>query len=1357
MSIIFNNGWLLASALLGVALCALLAILIIKKMYKRFAYVMLTLTLCVSIGACVYSGIVLDEKRANDEVIASLSGTSYPTKNEYIAAFGGFMLEGAYEEAESIVTDYSSAYGYDSECSRMTARLAYANEDYFRALAIYQKIEGDALSEEALAAQKIVIYQQLQGTESVQSEVLPMSFTTGTDTADDSNMVLTPDTDISVETASAEELLSGGAMIILTNALSDIPNVEDYREAAVLLAEVEAAWESGMGTTDAEELSDRIEEAPRARQLNKMSVWRVGRLKVRLLSEDFDTVLEEMDEFATCEEYTVVAELYVNDKISGKELKSAFGVKGDATTQKVLEQLKSIEKGGSLGKEELATVKAQIEKLSVSSDGVNYHIESRLLLSAKDISNIRKNSKIYYTLSEFTQKNDQEQQSNIYFSDALVNAANSDDAAYAEAMNGIANIISGTGDRSAIMDIGALSEAAVNNSSLIKGSENIIRSPEKVEEMKSEVQEYAIKASSAITINKINTENFDTVEVTIQLSDEFLSEDELINMIALYDCTLDITEFTVDKIEVDHANVILCCDNSGSMNSAIYDLKAAVRTFLDTVGEKERIGLYTFDDYLLQSLPVGTPMDQIYAGVEQMYARGGTNIGGSIQTILKNEPIDTNANNTLILMTDGQDSTLPGYIDEVRRLVEESGYVIYILGMGSGIDSNSLSRFADEVGGQFVFSPSTEELESLYAFIHGQVQNRYRITFTAKDTLSTSNRILRIELKEQGINATKVYSLNTGSDDPNAGGSTDNNSFTGKLSVSGFETKVVLKSSLGMHIDIKGTGFTPDSTMLVSLIGDRTYELRATYIDETTFRITLPNEIAIGAYDAKLQIGGRMAYLQNELIVSDGSTTTVRFGRYEFEALKVTKSDYRTTLIGNVVMNGWLHFNGSVTLEGDLDSGSVQLVDHYGSYVSYAKAQNATGLAKFYKEKGISQWIPMLGSATIYASNEPLSDYPAQKQTLFGFDLLEFMEIGELEFAIYPDRFELTFDNAAPKLPFQELLLTSPDGSPISFDCKCTGTVSASNIALAGEAAINYLDPQYTLTVMLLRNEAQLRDSLLGIKFDTAKGSFDLQLLVDLPFLPFESGLDLQIGWKDMAWNALSLTYKGEHTAFFGPVPVTFSDFKLGVTGIAEKTKNASKETVSAIALEGGVSIDAYELSAIIPYTEWLFGDISLLSIPDAKLSCGLQRFSIDASASLELLKAIKLGNASLKLGNYKYSNGLLNLSDVDVCGIYGSVTQGPSADFGFIDLSVTGTTEVSINEYFIGVKGVGSVSVGVDLLWGAIDFGTSGRGEALIGMYTDFSGDSSLTIRTSVTGGSGKRSGFIVNINDDFPYIHRG
>ncbi len=1336
IAFVIQNPWVQAALALLPALIVTLIIFFARKMFKKISYILLTLSVLTAFVLCTVSGLmqVLPQITNEDERESSVS---VPEKDEYENAVYAFIRSNDPESASRLVSEYADNYGYDKTCSLLSARIALSRGNYEASLGIYRKLYGSDLPEEAKAVEKIVAYKRSDST--LSSELAA----SGKDPTISES-----------EIAEAKVLLEGGINALLERVLAGEKAGNRLLDGAKWVIEANELYERNAESDMRDEVSihalfESMSELSQRKLLSKLSVFREARLKLALLRGDFDDIVDDIDGYTGYTEYMVALDLYLNGQVTKRDLMKAFDIERLEGVSDILRQLRSIKKdiGDDLDSKELDLLESQINRLDTyRSDEVLYFLENKLSEKAQDSRNSKEASKIYMSLAKLSQEGDNDISRNRYFSDALVTSPSSNDGEYSYAMNELAGAISKDNGSEGVKDIPQYAEQAIENSYILKGEGKIVRTEEKEEEQVKALQDYTVKAGAAVTINGIDTGKFNEVVVKVQISDEFLSEHELINLVRLNDCNYDITDFSIEKIDYKKANIILCCDNSGSMSGSIGSLKNAVSKFIQSSNEKESLGFYTFDDEILTSLPIGTAtFESLQEAIDRMDAQGGTNIFDALTYVLGSAPYDPDANQAIILMTDGQDGKNHSE-DEIVSIIGSAalnkGYIVYVLGMGSGIDTEYLTMIANATGGQFVFSPSDSELDSLYTFIHGALKNQYKITFKAQDTLTVTDRKLTVSLDERNVKDTRYYSIG---EDEESGLPVG---FDRDVTVYGLRTRLIYKQKNITDIDITGNGFKAGDSMSVTLWGERNYTLRATFIDENTFRISVPADIAPGCYNAEIYLGSRKAMFLNELTVAEGEPDEVIFGGYHFTAYHVEEYDTGIELSGYVTMNDWLHFSGNITLTGSLDDASITLNDYSGCYIDYTDSTAATGYAAFLKKYGIPQYLPYLGSIIIYNAASSNEEYPTEPHTLTALQLFNLCNFYYPILRLYPDRITLEIDKGDTKLPWQEYFISSTTdsaSSPFSISFNCVGTLSAQNISIKGEVGASVPDGDSTALIKFLDTKASIKKTVAKFEFDTLTNEYGVEFNININKLLIDTYVGFGLEWKDMKLNAVKLHYDHDYTKMVGGVPITFSDFMLGLEGIAETLPDPTYEQVSALALTGSMQIDAAKVSAVVPKLKKYVGDASLLTIPDAQFKLRFRHFLLEASASLEMLNCFTLAKVEVKLGNFEFSNAMLGLENADVNGVYLGLTEGLEWDSHNIKVELTGKGEGTINSRFVGLTYTGKASL--ELNWWIFEKTAYTDGQALVGFYKDHSDNMQFTIRTSKVE-NGKRRGAIFYIS---------
>lgn len=138
--------------------------------------------------------------------------------------------------------------------------------------------------------------------------------------------------------------------------------------------------------------------------------------------------------------------------------------------------------------------------------------------------------------------------------------------------------------------------------------------------------------------------------------------------------------------------------------------------------------------------------------------------------------------------------------------------------------------------------------------------------------------------------------------------------------------------------------------------------------------------------------------------------------------MSITTADNNIYLRGNVSLNNYLHFNGDVTLTGNLSGNTLALTDAYGSYIAYDKA--LPGLLGVFYDNTIS--VPPISNLTLYKDNSRFDKYYTHGKTYYGP-----LEIYEPYLELHPEYINMTITSVNFDFPTLNNLLEYAD-SPIS-------------------------------------------------------------------------------------------------------------------------------------------------------------------------------------------------------------------------------------------------------------------------------------------------------------------------------------
>ena len=178
------------------------------------------------------------------------------------------------------------------------------------------------------------------------------------------------------------------------------------------------------------------------------------------------------------------------------------------------------------------------------------------------------------------------------------------------------------------------------------------------------------------------------------------------------------------------ANVMLVLDTSGSMTeeNRLERAKDGLLTFLKSVSPNDRVGLTIFSDKIQPLVPIGPVRqnaNQLRSTIQSLIADGGTSIYdathdgvATVKALNDKERI-----NSVVLLTDGEDTDSNRSIDEIEQELADQGdsssrVRVFTIAYSAGAEgaADGLKRIADASGGKS-YEGNTEDIESVYRSI----------------------------------------------------------------------------------------------------------------------------------------------------------------------------------------------------------------------------------------------------------------------------------------------------------------------------------------------------------------------------------------------------------------------------------------------------------------------------------------------------------------------------------------------------------------------------------------------------------------------------------------------------------------
>lgn len=179
-----------------------------------------------------------------------------------------------------------------------------------------------------------------------------------------------------------------------------------------------------------------------------------------------------------------------------------------------------------------------------------------------------------------------------------------------------------------------------------------------------------------------------------------------------------------DRAPVQYVDLVLVLDRSGSMSGVkINDARQAVIQLIDRLSAHDRLALVTYSNGVETVSPL-VAMDhhhrqRLKSAVAQIYAGGGTNLGGGLQggidTLLRTPA--QGRKRSVILISDGLANngiTDPRVLGQMAARASENQLAVSTLGVGYDFNEVLMTTIADHGAGRYYFLENPHEFARIF-------------------------------------------------------------------------------------------------------------------------------------------------------------------------------------------------------------------------------------------------------------------------------------------------------------------------------------------------------------------------------------------------------------------------------------------------------------------------------------------------------------------------------------------------------------------------------------------------------------------------------------------------------------------
>lgn len=215
------------------------------------------------------------------------------------------------------------------------------------------------------------------------------------------------------------------------------------------------------------------------------------------------------------------------------------------------------------------------------------------------------------------------------------------------------------------------------------------------------------------------------------------------------------TKNVVKLNENEGISIGLIADASGSMEADIAQVKTEMLEFLKTVqfdkGDEVELVKFSDESYICASFT--NDMDYITEAVNSMTTDGNTRLYDTLMNELVRIQSQKNAK-SIIAFTDGWDNESVYMAEEVAEYAVECRIPIFLIGIGSECDEETLAWLAEETGGSYQNIDDIGLLEDNYRSIYQEEKEVYLLEYEIDEADDFDNGCyLEIALRDEEGNA----------------------------------------------------------------------------------------------------------------------------------------------------------------------------------------------------------------------------------------------------------------------------------------------------------------------------------------------------------------------------------------------------------------------------------------------------------------------------------------------------------------------------------------------------------------------------------------------------------------------------
>jgi VWFA-related protein len=205
-------------------------------------------------------------------------------------------------------------------------------------------------------------------------------------------------------------------------------------------------------------------------------------------------------------------------------------------------------------------------------------------------------------------------------------------------------------------------------------------------------------------------------------------------------------------------SIVFALDESGSMKKAAETMKAAARSFVESLRPQDPLATILFSDKALFAHDLSTNRSWALEAIEQYRSNGGTALYDAVyNALMRLKGIE--GRRVVVVMTDGRDENNPGTgpgsartFDDVLERLRSVEATVFAIGLGPRIDRDVLERLARESGGEAAFPDDVSQLGQEFRRVVENLRKRYVLGYTSTNSTRDGKwRKVEIRSRRKGM------------------------------------------------------------------------------------------------------------------------------------------------------------------------------------------------------------------------------------------------------------------------------------------------------------------------------------------------------------------------------------------------------------------------------------------------------------------------------------------------------------------------------------------------------------------------------------------------------------------------------